>query len=466
MPGSWRKALVLAAVLGAAGSHTAAGTPAFNPSLDVFVSSAAPSANGDIRIAASVPPGNPGLGSWALFLPAGWGVSGDSGVFDGDVVARGTMSVDTDCNGTVDSYGPFNLTDSPTGGGPDAPIAQWTGQITSWWSLMITVDQAPSEPFDVGADLTNFSQFHTMCGPQTFVITVLGRSSPHNNAVVTNPSTAGSYDWTGSFTSSGGGFMANASDSVCIGNACDADADGRPDVSDNCPLWPNANQALPAWLIPSDDPDCDGFTSAVEDLTGTKALVQCGFNAWPADVTNDTFTDISDVTALTGTFGLAVPPASARYNIAPDAPDGFVDITDVSKMTAFFGLTCAPCAGDFDCDGVLNATDNCPNWSNPAQSIPPWPVPANDPDCDGFSTGAENAAGTGALAHCGTNAWPADINNDTVSDISDISALTGVFGLSVPPAPARYNIAPDPVDGFVDITDVSKMTAFFGLRCL
>src|SRR5439155_397391 len=241
------------------------------------------------------------------------------------------------------------------------------------WSLMITVDQASSEPFDVGADLTNFSQFHTMCGPQTFVITVLGRSSPHNNAVVTNPSTAGSYDWTGSFTSSGGGFMANASDSVCIGNACDADSDSRPDATDNCPLWPNAGQALPAWLIPANDPDCDGRP---------------------------------------------------------------------------------------------NATANCPIWPNAPQPLPPWPVPANDPDCDGFSTGAENAAGTGALAHCGTNAWPADINNDTVSDITDISALTGVFGLSVPPAPARYNIAPDPVDGFVDITDVSKMTAFFGLRCL
>jgi len=78
----------------------------------------------------------------------------------------------------------------------------------------------------------------------------------------------------------------------------------------------------------------------------------------------------------------------------------------------------------------------------------------------------ENAVGTGALAHCGANAWPADVNNDTSSDISDISALTGVFGLSVPTAPARYNIAPDPVDGFVDITDISKMTAFFGLRCL
>jgi len=46
-----------------------------------------------------------------------------------------------------------------------------------------------------------------------------------------------------------------------------------------------------------------------------------------------------------------------------------------------------------------------------------------------------------------------------------VSALTSVFGQGVPPAPARYNIAPDPPDGFVDITDVSRMTVLFGIRC-
>jgi len=43
--------------------------------------------------------------------------------------------------------------------------------------------------------------------------------------------------------------------------------------------------------------------------------------------------------------------------------------------------------------------------------------------------------------------------------------IWSVFGQGVPPAPARYNIAPDPPDGFVDITDVSRMTALFGIRC-
>jgi hypothetical protein len=120
---------------------------------------------------------------------------------------------------------------------------------------------------------------------------------------------------------------------------------------------------------------------------------------------------------------------------------------------------------DADGDGVPNAADNCPAWPNPAQNLPPWTVGQDDPDCDGFNTTLENPAGTNPNLHCGTNAWPADINNDTFSDISDIAFLTGTFGSAVPPAPSRYNIAPDPPDGFVDITDVSRMTGLFGQRC-
>ena len=57
---------------------------------------------------------------------------------------------------------------------------------------------------------------------------------------------------------------------------------------------------------------------------------------------NDGFSDISDVAALTGVFGSAVPPAPARYNIAPEPPDGFVDITDVARMVGLFGQQCTP----------------------------------------------------------------------------------------------------------------------------
>ena len=38
------------------------------------------------------------------------------------------------------------------------------------------------------------------------------------------------------------------------------------------------------------------------------------------------------------------------------------------------------------------------------------------------------------------------------------------FGKSVPPAPARYDIAPNPPDRFIDVIgDISKMSGFFSL---
>ena len=122
---------------------------------------------------------------------------------------------------------------------------------------------------------------------------------------------------------------------------------------------------------------------------------------------------------------------------------------------------------DSDGDGVPDVSDNCPSWPNPTQSLPPWLVPPNDPDCDGFSTTVENSAGTSPTTHCGVNAWPADINNDGHVDIiGDISQVAGQFGNTVPPAPARYDIAPDPPDHVIDVIgDLSRLAGLFGLSC-
>ncbi len=446
------------------------GTLTFDPVFDVFVSSPAPSANSNVRIMTRAPAGDYPVGAWSVTLPAGWDIQDGNLVTDGDVVARGTMSIDTDCDGIVNTYGPFDLVDLPLS--PQSPVAEWSGSINSWWDIIITADREPSQPFDLSVFLPGgIKEPHTLCAPQTFVVNAFGRSSPHNDAVITNPS-AGSYTWTGTFGSLGGGLMKNVSDLVCVGNSCDSDGDGDPDVQDNCPSWPNQAQNLPPWLIPANDPDCDGFGSDLEDHVGTNALVHCGTNTWAADITNNTFSDVADISPLTGNFGASVPPASDRYNIAPDPPlsgPNFIDTADIAKMTGFFARTCAPCAGDLDCDAVADVSDNCPNWPNPLQNLPPWTLPPNDPDCDGFSTALENSVGTNPLAHCGTNAWPADVTDNTFSDIGDISFLTGNFGAQVPPAPARYNIAPDPPMGppnFIDTADIAKMTGFFGQTCV
>ena len=103
----------------------------------------------------------------------------------------------------------------------------------------------------------------------------------------------------------------------------DTDADGTGDACDS-------------------DDDNDTWSDVSEAVIGTSPLLKCGTNAWPADVNDDTFADISDIAALTGVFGSPVPPAPPRYDVAPATPDGFVDITDVARLTGLFGQHCTP----------------------------------------------------------------------------------------------------------------------------
>jgi len=141
---------------------------------------------------------------------------------------------------------------------------------------------------------------------------------------------------------------------------------------------------------------------------------------------------------------------------------------------------------DADTDGITDSTDNCPTVPNTDQANTDAALVAGgasvsgdaqgdacdpDDDNDGWTDFAEATIGTNALDNCagppgsGGDAWPADVNSDSFSDISDVAFLTGNFGASVPPAPSRYDIAPDSPDGFVDITDVARMTSVFGQRC-
>jgi len=90
-----------------------------------------------------------------------------------------------------------------------------------------------------------------------------------------------------------------------------------------------------------------------------------------------------------------------------------------------------------------------------------------DSDLDGFSDRVEASTTTLANDACGPNAWPPDMNGDGFVDvISDISVETGNFGKSVPPAPDRDDLGPNPTDGFVDVIgDISRMTGLFGQGC-
>ena len=82
----------------------------------------------------------------------------------------------------------------------------------------------------------------------------------------------------------------------------------------------------------------------------------------------------------------------------------------------------------------------CPAW--PGLSPPPWPIPSNDPDCDGFSTASENFMGTDPSDHCndtasaddeGTpDAWPFDFNDDQRASLPDVLKYIGKVNTLAP----------------------------------
>jgi hypothetical protein len=136
---------------------------------------------------------------------------------------------------------------------------------------------------------------------------------------------------------------------------------------------------------------------------------------------------------------------------------------------------------DPDSDGVITVQDNCPHWANPTQTMPPWPVPAGDEDCDGYpSTVAsggrapETTITTSQLSHCASNAtanneptpdaWPLDFNDDqkaTILDVSQYSSRFGAVGPN-PPYSVRYDLNGS---GSITITDISQFSASFGKSC-
>jgi hypothetical protein len=205
--------LAVGAAVLAAVSAVGASMP-FNPTLDVTLSDSAPSANSNVTTVTSVASGNHALGTWILQTPVGWKVASGKRVPVGDVVASGTMSVDLDCDGSIEQFGPFELTNRAPG---HAMVADWQGQITSFWSLRVAVVKSVDRTFEMSAFLTDITGAHTLCAPQTFSLTILGRSSPGNAVVLTNPRNAGNYTWTGVFGDVDGQHTVTVTDVVCMG---------------------------------------------------------------------------------------------------------------------------------------------------------------------------------------------------------------------------------------------------------
>ena len=131
-------------------------------------------------------------------------------------------------------------------------------------------------------------------------------------------------------------------------------------------------------------------------------------------------------------------------------------------------------AADGDGDGVVNASDNCPAWPNPDQSLPPWDVPAGDGDCDGWTGARETFLGTDANDNCpddsSDDAWPPDINKSGLVNGLDVGGLRVPFGGSAHrpngPPDANYWARVDfNDDGLISGLDAGSMRVFFGKGC-
>jgi len=158
-----------------------------------------------------------------------------------------------------------------------------------------------------------------------------------------------------------------------------------------------------------------------------------------------------------GNTGSILPPDSDGDGV-PDASD--VCPNDPNNDADNDGI----CAGSGFLPPKTGSSDNCPNWPNPTQALPPWTVPAGDPDCDGWNTTDEIFITTTATDACGVNAWPPDFNDDTFVNIFDINILKPAFFSTGPNLPYQKRLDLNP-DNFINIFDINRLKPMFFLSC-
>lgn len=171
----------------------------------------------------------------------------------------------------------------------------------------------------------------------------------------------------------------------------DADHDGIPDSTDNCPAVSNSNQA---------DSDSDGVGNSCDNCQNIA-------NSNQADADVDGVGDMCESNNDGGT-----PPADSDGDTVPNATDNCPNLSNADQAdrdSDGIGDGCDnspdvanPGQEDTDGDHIGNASDNCPNISNADQA---------DADHDGTGDLCDSNNGGGTP--------PIDTDSDTIPDASD-----------------------------------------------
>ncbi len=176
------------------------------------------------------------------------------------------------------------------------------------------------------------------CTPLDLTFTFNGSSSPGGLPVVTNPINAGDYTLSGAYETAPSASHPEFGDECA--NALDDDGDGA--VNDGCFAngFAEDDAGNPCLDPNSDGTDGCGTATACDNATddGDDGDVNDGCPV----VTGAPVTS-TDILCI----GTCAPTPTPTPTPAP---------------------TPTPCAGDSDCDGVLDGSDNCPNTPNPGQA--------------------------------------------------------------------------------------------------
>jgi hypothetical protein len=183
---------------------------------------------------------------------------------------------------------------------------------------------------------------------------------------------------------------------------------------------------------------------------------------------------------------------SGPLNVISDSDaDGVPDGSDACPGTTtghtVDAVGCAQAQVDSDADTICNpgapsggpappctGSDNCPLWPNPSQGLPNWTVPANDPDCDNFTTAHEMFIGTDSGGHCAASSaqnnepppdrWPTDFNDNQFTNTIDVGSFVPVLGSSAPGPP--YNVRFDyNGNNIINTVDVGRFVPLLGKAC-